>query len=528
MHLIDCEHPKKVFNRYLHEWITVSCGKCPSCLKSRANKWIERLNVERKCWKYCGFVTLTYAPEYRPELQIFNNLLVDNKHQHTAPSADSPCINLDNFSDDRRTYQLIEAYDNKVPYLSVYDCQLFIKRLRKNLQNTIKKNFTDYEKKDYQVRYYLVGEYGSTTYLPHYHGLFFFSSEKEASVFEECVHKSWKLGITDFSFVSGCNSKYVAKYLNCVSDLPQVLTHKDIRPFAIFSKCPPLGTLYFRDEKVQKMFMDSSPTTIVDYCQGTSLRQLPLWRTFKDRLFPKISGYSKFHFVDRVTLYGCASYLESLSCFEWNTATFVEHIFQCYMAVELGSKTKNLYFNDSYLRLYHDYVSYLKYNVPDDKHLFDSLARWYRVSSRVCSQAAAFDISVRDYVAKIDQFYENCDKENLRLMYQYQSSFHDEYSDVSNLVGMDILFLQSCIDAEPSLLSFEEITQLQSYGVDIEKFTSQDLSVRIPYQEYLLPKSHRDYYKLVLDSASWLKKATKTKVKNDTLRLRPEFIKLHN
>lgn len=527
MRLLDCFSPKKVFNKYLQEWVTVSCGTCPACLKSRANKWIERLNVERKCWKYCVFGTLTYAPEHRPELSHYSNLLVDLTHKHTSPDRESPCINFDAYSLDLKSCHLLECYVNKCPYLSVYDAQLFIKRLRKNLQNCIKKNYKDYDEKDYKIRYYLVGEYGSTTYLPHYHFLLFFSSEKQAAHIEECISKSWSFGITDSSFVSGCNASYVAKYLNCSSDYPAILTDPSIRSFAIFSKCPAIGTLYFKEEKVQEIFFAASPTTVVDYFKGTSLRNAPLWRTFKDRLFPKISGYSRFSPLDRVKLYRSASYLETLSCFEWNTATFVEHMVTCYNSVEIAKKTKNLYYNDSYLQLYHDYLSMLFRNASDYDHFKDSIARWYRISHRVCTQASAFDISVEKYCSIIDLFYENCSKENLQLMYNYQQSFADEYSDISSLLGMDCLFVESCTEIDPQLLSVEELTILESYGVDLEKFTSQDLSIRMPYIDTLLPENHREYEKLVLDSASWLKKATKTKVKNDTLMLRPEFVKLH-
>lgn len=534
MYIQDCWHPKKVWNKYLNQWVNVSCGKCPACLQSRANKWIERLNVERKCWKYCVFFTLTYDPEYRPYLSLYDNILTDLSHKHQAPSVDPPVINFSDLlsscdnKESQRIIDLMSCYDNKIPYLSVYDIQLFVKRLRKNLQNCIKKNYKDYDEKDYKVRYYIAGEYGPTTFLPHYHGLLFFSSEKEASCIQDCIYKSWKLGITDSEFIPNCNANYVAKYINCTADLPKVLVSPKIRSFAVFSKCPPIGTLYFRDESIEEIFHSASPTVFVDYFNRQTVSSVPLWRTFKDRLFPKISGYSRFSFVDRVKLYRSVGYLESLSCFEWSSSDFVQHMFICYNAVELGKRSKNLYFSDTYLTLYHDYIKYLFGNVNVLDHQRESLMRWFRISHRVCCQASAFNVTVEDYVRKIELFYENVDKDLLKLHFNFQSEFIEKYHDVSKLIGIDSLYLESLADCDPALLSQEDLLILDSYGVDLEKFTSPDLVVRQQYYDELLPKHTRSYEAMILESSHWLKKATKTKIKNDTLRLRPEFQKLHH
>lgn len=520
MHIQECEHPKRIYNKYVGEFMYVPCGSCPSCLRRKASEWITRLDVERKCWKYAVFFTLTYADEHCPRLTRLGNHLVDLRHEHTAKGQDAPCIDLAEYyglpkEDSEKLYAYLSANDYR--YLSVYDCQCFIKRLRKNLKNTIKNKFEDYNEKDYQVRYYLVGEYGPTTYRPHYHGLLFFSSEREAAVIQEVLSSSWKLGIVDSSFVSGSNSRYVAKYVNSTANLPRVLTHTSIRQFALFSKCPPIGTLYFKNEEIQEIFFRASPQMSVDYFKGLSVRDVPLWRSITNRLYPKISGYSKFSNQDRVVLYRVFEKYQEYGYTETSSCTFADFLIKKYEDYQQNRLIP--VFSPFYLHLYHDYVDYLRSNGDDLKA---SLIRWYNLSARVCMQAAAFDISVRDYVSKIDEFYNNVEYEKLKLQYKFEDDFSKTYLKDS-LAGIDKLWLESLLDVPLCDMSAEEIAQLQSFNIDIEKFTSDDLSVRLPYQDTLLPVNQRDYWNVVVDNDVWLKKHTKSKIKNDYLDSHPQF-----
>lgn len=72
-------------------------------------------------------------------------------------------------------------------------------------------------------------------------------------------------------------------------------------------------------------------------------------------------------------------------------------------------------------------------------------------------------------------------------------------------------------------MSADEITILESFGIDIQKFTSDNLSERLEYQSLILPENTRDFWNFKTDSLSWLKKATKTKKKNDYLMAHPEL-----
>lgn len=528
MNLLDCEYPKRVFNRYSQEWHYVSCGKCNTCLKKRANKWIERLNVERKCWKYCLFYTLTYAPEYVPYLRKKDSYLVDLSHKHQGKDKDCPMINLVDLrarctrEEWSKIEGLLTTYSTGVPYLSIYDSQLFIKRLRKNIKNDVTRKFKDVEKSDYQVRYYHIGEFGPTTFRPHYHGLLFFSSEKEAACIEEALHKSWKFGIVDTSFVAECNAAYLAKYLNCNANLPKVFEDRSIAPFAIFSKSVPLGSLYFDSQDIRKIYDQASPKMLVDYVKGLSLEYVPLWRVHKDRLFPKLAFFSHLTHYDRTKLYRTYEYFEE-NFLDISALSFANYVLERYENYECNKLAPS--FGSSFLHVYYDYMHFAFDFLDNDKQRINFLVRWFLISSRVVHQSRVFGVTVDSYVSQIELFYENCQKENLVSQLNFEQEYLEKYgsSALPSLLGLDLEFLNSVLDVPLDLMTAQEIMILESFGVDIEKFTSQDLSEKLSYQDLILPQNQLDYIGLLIDGASYMRKHTKSKLKNDYLMSHPEF-----
>lgn len=99
----------------------VPCGTCDICNKKKVWQWVYRLQQERRRSDFCDFVTLTYAPHAVP-------ITKDGK----------------------------ESLDKK-------EFQKFIMKLR-TAQAKIS---------NLKFKYYACGEYGSNTYRPHYHIIFF-------------------------------------------------------------------------------------------------------------------------------------------------------------------------------------------------------------------------------------------------------------------------------------------------------------------------------------------------------------------
>lgn len=128
---MSCVSPLKAYWRSVHrDAITfdpvkshtkvsfpLPCGRCIGCRMEKARQWGMRCLHEKKLWRSNFFVTLTYNDEFMPPGRS----------------------------------------------LSVRDCQLFMKRLRKAKNSN----------SDNPVRFFLAGEYGDENGRPHYHALLF-------------------------------------------------------------------------------------------------------------------------------------------------------------------------------------------------------------------------------------------------------------------------------------------------------------------------------------------------------------------
>lgn len=118
-----CPHPI-----LLRTGVYVPCGKCFACLANRQSDWSFRLELEKE---YCSFflwLTLTYDDEHVP------------------------------LSDDGR------------PMVNKADCRQFFERLRKHFPS-------------YKFKHFLVSEYGTQTFRPHYHLLLFVDVDSTNTAF---------------------------------------------------------------------------------------------------------------------------------------------------------------------------------------------------------------------------------------------------------------------------------------------------------------------------------------------------------
>lgn len=203
--------------RYLEKQdIVVPCGHCPFCMATRRSDWALRLLYESKLHLHSYFVTLTYA----------NSSLVWKGGQSQL----------------------------HLPHL-----QLFFKRVRKA---------------GYKVRYYAVGEYGSTTYRPHYHVLLF------GEVPENVLRSSWDYGQIHIGKVTQASVMYCLGYL--VNGKHGLMKKGRVKPFAVMSRRPGLGANYLSPSMVAWHKADRRNYAIVDGVK----RHLP--RYYKCKIFSKI------------------------------------------------------------------------------------------------------------------------------------------------------------------------------------------------------------------------------------------------
>jgi hypothetical protein len=189
----------------------VPCGRCTFCRATRANEWSFRIREEMKVSRTAHFITLTYEEEKVP-IAVVGNTPV--------------CLTL-----------------------HYKDLQDFIQRLRRHVgRKGIFKVLAPSEslleaRRNARVRYFAVGEYGTRTFRPHYHGIFFnvdpYTIERIAQV--------WQLGLCHVGTVTDASINYVTRYM-LTADY-QHLHENAVKPRALMSKNPGLGTTYAKSHK---------------------------------------------------------------------------------------------------------------------------------------------------------------------------------------------------------------------------------------------------------------------------------------
>lgn len=157
--------------------VEYACGGCSPCHINRKRLWTSRLMLESHQHEVSSFVTLTYNEE-------------------NVPSDGS---------------------------LHAPDVTNFLKRLRWNLGLQ-------------RVRYFAVGEYGESTWRPHYHLALFGVMD------QDLIESSWGRGNVHVGFLTPESASYMASYLNKGMTKGDDVRLKGRQPeFARMSRRPGIG-----------------------------------------------------------------------------------------------------------------------------------------------------------------------------------------------------------------------------------------------------------------------------------------------
>lgn len=315
-----CQNPRTVTNKYTHESVVVSCGRCPSCILRRSAVQTNLLTTYSAQFRYIYFVTLTYAPHFLPTLQVS---VIETC---TDDVADVPCVPDINELDpsDPNTYlfgfrsvprtasvkvknstvertfkdpevkfaypmkpmdllSILEKINhyvpNRIPYVCNRDLDLFLKRLRSYYP-------------DEKLRYYAVSEYGPNSFRPHWHLLLFSNSERFSKTVCENVPKAWSYGRCDVSLSRGFAAPYVSSYVNSFIDLPDFYTQmpKVVRPKSFHSIGFTESNLFPRKVRVAEVdeVADKCLNGVVVERNGHFCTIKPTW-PYLLRLFPRFS-----------------------------------------------------------------------------------------------------------------------------------------------------------------------------------------------------------------------------------------------
>lgn len=190
----------------------IPCGHCIGCRLDYSRSWADRMLLELETMKKGIFLTLTYNNESAKWCKYDEN--------------GNPLFAT----------------------LCKRDMQLFFKRLRKKLKGVC-------------IRYYYAGEYGPTTFRPHYHAILFGIGLDDLSdllphgknelgqqyYISPMLSETWSNGYCLCSDVSWKTCAYVARYVTkkLNGEQAKVYEERNVLPeYANMSRNPGLGKTY--------------------------------------------------------------------------------------------------------------------------------------------------------------------------------------------------------------------------------------------------------------------------------------------
>lgn len=229
--ILRCEHPKTIYKD--GKRMMVACGKCHTCQLRKANTKSTILRLFGQDYKYCHFITLTYAPEYLPTYRVTSQYIDGEKYlvlvnNCTRSKHFNELLSTDFSGDDVHEVLGKIELGNNISYCSKEDLQKFMKRFRINL-----KRHTKYDEKE--IKYFAVSEYGPKHLRAHYHLLFWHNEPWNTVNVSEIVRKSWSFGRVDVQLSRGHAAEYCVSYLNSNACLPRLYQVCALRPWSLHS-----------------------------------------------------------------------------------------------------------------------------------------------------------------------------------------------------------------------------------------------------------------------------------------------------
>lgn len=295
--MYSCFSPKRIINRYTGEVVYTPCRTCEACATARSRELSSRIEREmlNPSNKSCFLITLDYNNEKLPVYTL-------------DPEDGSWHSNRAGFTvleDVLEYYRPINhPEEHCFGHLCYQDTLKFFVDVRSRLRDAyrckhksleIQSLFRDSTYEDLKFRYFLCGEYGPTTYRPHYHILVWFKrrfTDEQLRYVSQVFHSCWTLGSVDFQAVtSGGVKNYLSNYVTSSVGLPPVLRLKSIKPFCTFSKRPTIGTYEVDNSEIQQILATGIiDRTRWDHQEKTFVDEY-LSPSFFSRLFPKCQGF---------------------------------------------------------------------------------------------------------------------------------------------------------------------------------------------------------------------------------------------
>lgn len=301
--------------------VYVPCGKCNGCRLHKANEWSMRVATEIEGNPFSIFFTLTYNNTFLPKLKIVNQvgsllyLSPDNELNVRYDGAkvvqrDEPFNEMLFKCKEKDFHTIQNFYSNDYTcYSSKRDVQLWLKLLRKDIVTFF--NYDESEQRTGLFRYFIISEYGPTSYRAHLHGLIFPKDKVIAEYLIECgLYKNWQMCDKDLfqRYTHYCESgaaSYVTNYITSLDSLSGLYKrNKEIKPFRLSSKSPSIGFSQFENkevfENVYRRTLDYERT--IKRLGQSFVLKYP--KNYLSSIFPKCKGYGTLSLHRICSTYG--------------------------------------------------------------------------------------------------------------------------------------------------------------------------------------------------------------------------------
>lgn len=292
--LVRCSNPRRIYNKYLEEYIVVPCRKCVACRNSYSNRIKNILVANVQKYPYTLAITLTYDNDHMPIMyDLGKGQFAFNRTGEIFDFSNSTSLfylppKIKN-ADGSVTFSSIKGFG--IPYKK--DIQDFLKRLRIQLhRHFIKYNINENEK----LQYFVCTEYTPTSLRPHYHGLLFLQSREAADFCLKHVASCWKNASLEYrvvEFLKSSNPSYIAKYVSGYDELPSLLSEEPCRTWHLASKALYKALDQESDSSLRKVFFNLDIERLEYDDQSQSYAYIPIPHQVVLRHFPKPRFFSR-------------------------------------------------------------------------------------------------------------------------------------------------------------------------------------------------------------------------------------------
>lgn len=232
-----------------YDHLYLPCGQCIGCRMDYARRWADRMMLELESHSTAYFITLTYDDDHVSVSHYATSFW------HIAPDGRKrlyPSIRDDLVADDWTVEPVMDGTSLTLCPPHVRD---WLKRLRRQ---------QEYHHNGNKIRYYLVGEYGSTTARPHYHAIIYGLQLDDLEPFgrsaagnypyyrSATLERTWTYGYVGVANVTWETCAYTARYMlkKHKGATADVYTKYALQPeYSVMSRCPGIGANYYVDHR---------------------------------------------------------------------------------------------------------------------------------------------------------------------------------------------------------------------------------------------------------------------------------------